>query len=51
MSLRKFARQDVFNPHLLMETVAFVLPMLQKRKLQADPECQSLSKAQYPPLA
>jgi hypothetical protein len=65
MSRHKFARQDVFNPHLLMETVAFALAMLEKRKFQADPECvsglmiglralpegQSLSKAQYPPPA
>ncbi len=65
MSLHKFARQDVLKPYLLMETVAFVLVMLQKRKFQADCECvsglmiglralpqvHSLSKAQYPPLA
>jgi hypothetical protein len=39
MSRHKFARQDVFNPPLLMETVAFALAMLEKRKFEADPEC------------
>jgi hypothetical protein len=32
MSRHKFARQDVLKPNLLMETVAFALAMLDKRK-------------------
>lgn len=61
----KFARHDVFNSRLLMETLSFAREMLLQRKSWVDPECilklmtwlralpasHCLSKVQFPSIA